>query len=65
MGLGSSIAPHMMWHEEYSYTVQARQLQSVREAGLLVHLPIYVNSLGIFAIWRGDFADGCLADRGG
>jgi hypothetical protein len=52
----AAIAPIMIWDEEYWYTLQVRQLQSVREAGLLAHLPIYVNSLGILATWRGDFA---------
>jgi hypothetical protein len=45
----AAIAPIMIWDEEYWYTLQVRQLQSVREAGLLAHLPIYVNSLGILA----------------
>ncbi len=52
----AQIAALMIWDEEYWYTGQVRQLQSVREAGLLFHLPIYVNGLGIEATWRGDFA---------
>jgi tetratricopeptide (TPR) repeat protein len=31
-------------------------LQTVREAGLLVHLPSHLHSLGIVTTWRGDFA---------
>src|SRR5580698_9976491 len=34
----------------------ARQLQSLREAGLLVHLPIWVQTMAIMTAWRGDFA---------
>jgi hypothetical protein len=45
-----------MWDEEYWYKPLVRQLQSVRDAGLLVHLPIYLNSLGILATLRGDVA---------
>jgi DNA-binding CsgD family transcriptional regulator/tetratricopeptide (TPR) repeat protein len=52
----ATIAAIMIWDEEYWHATLVRQLRSVREAGLLVHLPIYVNSLGIFATWRGDFA---------
>jgi DNA-binding CsgD family transcriptional regulator len=55
-GCLAHIAALMIWDEEYWYTPLVRQLQSVREAGLLFHLPIYVNSLGILAAWRGDFA---------
>ena len=46
----------MLWDEERWHQILVRQLQSVRDAGLLVHLPIYLQSLAIFTIWRGDFA---------
>jgi DNA-binding CsgD family transcriptional regulator len=55
-GSAAAIAPLMMWDEEHWYTVQARQLQFVREAGLLSHLPRYLNGLCTVAVWRGDFA---------
>jgi DNA-binding CsgD family transcriptional regulator/tetratricopeptide (TPR) repeat protein len=55
-GWQATIPPIMMWDEEYWYTPLVRQLQSVRDAGLLVSLPIYLNSLGILAALRGDFA---------
>ena len=55
-GWAAGIAPCTLWDEDYFWTGQVRQLQSVREAGLLVHLPVYVNSVGILAAWRGDFA---------
>ena len=52
----ASIAAIMTWDEESWHTLLARQLQSVREAGLLSHLPLYVNVLGVFSVWSGDFA---------
>jgi hypothetical protein len=55
-GSGAAIAPIVMWDEEHWHTVQARQLQFVREAGLLSHLPRYLNGLCTVAVWRGDFA---------
>jgi DNA-binding CsgD family transcriptional regulator len=45
-----------VWDEEYWHAMVARQLQSVREAGLLVDLPIWVQSVAVNEIWRGDFA---------
>ena len=50
------MAAATLWDEDYWYTGLVWQLQSVREAGLLVHLPIHVNGLGVLAAWRGDFA---------
>ena len=55
-GWQATIPPIMMWDEEYWYTPLVRQLQSVRDAGLLVYLPISLNSLGILATLRGDVA---------
>ena len=45
-----------VWEEEYWRAIVARQLQSVREAGLLVDLPIWVQGMALDEIWRGDFA---------
>ena len=45
-----------LWDEEYWRAIVARQLQSVREAGLLVDLPIWVQGVAINEILRGDFA---------
>ena len=39
----ATTAAAMVWEEEYWHATVARQLQSVREAGLLVHLPIWVQ----------------------
>ncbi|MBV9414302.1 MAG: hypothetical protein JO363_04930 [Solirubrobacterales bacterium] len=46
----------MLWDEENWHALTDRQLSSARESGLLVHLPIYVNSQAVNATWRGDFA---------
>ena len=45
-----------VWDEEYWRAIVARQLQSVREADLLVDLPIWVQGVAINEILRGDFA---------
>ena len=50
------VAAASVWEEEYWYAIVARLLQSLREAGLLVHLPIWMESMAIITAWRGDFA---------
>ena len=52
----AAIAAAMVWEDEYRHATVARQLQSVREAGLLVHLPMWVQSMAVMTAWRGDFA---------
>ena len=52
----ATTAAAIVWEEEYWHAIVARQLQSLREAGLLVHLPIWVQSMAIITAWRGDFA---------
>jgi DNA-binding CsgD family transcriptional regulator len=52
----ASTAAGVLWDEEGWWAVNDRQLQFVREAGLLVHLPIYLRSHGSVAAMRGDFA---------
>ena len=52
----ATIAPIMLWDEETWHTIEERQLQSAREAGLLVHLLIYVNEVAMNATLRGDLA---------
>jgi DNA-binding CsgD family transcriptional regulator len=52
----ATTAADMVWEEEYRHAIVARQLQSVREAGLLVDLPLFVQSVAANEIWRGDFA---------
>jgi hypothetical protein len=51
----ATTAAAVVWEEEYWHATIARQLQSVREAGLLVHLPIWVEAIAIMTAWRGDF----------
>jgi DNA-binding CsgD family transcriptional regulator/tetratricopeptide (TPR) repeat protein len=52
----AATAAVMVWNEDYFHAVMIRQLQSAREAGLLVHLPIWVQATAINLAWRGDFA---------
>ena len=42
-----------LWDDESKLLVQ--QVHLLRDAGLLVHLPIYLQQLGLVAVWRGDF----------
>ena len=55
-GWPATFAPLVLWEEESWHEMLARQLQTVHEAGLLVHLPMYLNALGANVVWRGDFA---------
>jgi DNA-binding CsgD family transcriptional regulator/tetratricopeptide (TPR) repeat protein len=50
------IAAGTVWEEEYRHAIYARLLQSVREAGLLVHMSLWVQGMASDEIWRGDFA---------
>jgi len=50
------VAAVTVWDEECWHAIQARELQSCREAGLLGQLVIWVNSMALLTIWRGDFA---------
>jgi len=55
-GYLATTAVHMLWDEESWHRLAVLQLQSAREAGLLVHLPLYLQTLGIVTAMRGDFA---------
>ena len=55
-GLLATNAAAIVWEDEYRHATVARQLQSLREAGLLVHLPSWVQSMAIITVWRGYFA---------
>jgi DNA-binding CsgD family transcriptional regulator len=46
----------MMWDEELWHAFQDRELQSCRKAGLLAQLLIWVDSMALLTVWRGDFA---------
>ena len=47
----------LMWDDYLTRAVYARQVQLVRDAGALAHLPIYLSRLAIASAWMGDFAD--------
>jgi DNA-binding CsgD family transcriptional regulator len=51
------VAAVTVWDEERWQVIEARALRSCREAGLLAPLVIYVNSITIFTVWHGDFAE--------
>jgi len=53
-------AAWMLWDVETHRKLVVQQLQSLREAGLLVHLPIYLQQVAINAAWRGDLAAAAL-----
>jgi DNA-binding CsgD family transcriptional regulator len=50
------IAAGTVWEEENRHAIYARLLQSVREAGLLVHMSLWVQGMASDEIWRGHFA---------
>jgi DNA-binding CsgD family transcriptional regulator len=50
------VAAITLWDEENWRKQNARDMQTVRDGGLLVHLPIYLQGLGINAALRGDFS---------
>ena len=54
-GWVATCAAIVVWEEEYYYAMVVRLLQSAREAGLLVDLPIWVQANAIQAVWRGEF----------
>ena len=55
-GYVATCAAIVMWEEEYYHAIVVRLLQSAREAGLLVDLPMWVQATAIQAVWRGDLA---------
>jgi DNA-binding CsgD family transcriptional regulator len=55
-GWVATAASSLTWDYEDTGAVEARQLQLVRDAGALAHLPRYLSRLAIASTWRGDFA---------
>jgi len=55
-GWTAAHAARVLWDLENWQSIVLRQVQSAREAGLLVHLLRYVNALGTSATWCGQFA---------
>jgi DNA-binding CsgD family transcriptional regulator len=45
-----------LWDDQAWHRAVPRRLQSVRDAGLLENLPVYLQTVGANAAWRGDFA---------
>jgi hypothetical protein len=45
-----------VWDLEGFHAIAARQVQLVREAGALTHLPQLLNHVGMACAWMGDFA---------
>jgi DNA-binding CsgD family transcriptional regulator len=45
-----------VWDYDRWYTVAARNVQVVRDAGELASLPIHLTYLGMASVWTGDFA---------
>jgi DNA-binding CsgD family transcriptional regulator/tetratricopeptide (TPR) repeat protein len=56
-GWVATCAAVVVWEEEYYHAMVVRLLQSAREAGLLVDLPMWVQSTANQAVWRGEFTE--------
>jgi DNA-binding CsgD family transcriptional regulator len=52
MAVGAAV---LTWDEESWHAIQARGVQSCREAGLLAQLVLYLAPVAVLMIWRGDF----------
>jgi DNA-binding CsgD family transcriptional regulator len=52
------VAAVMVWDEECWGAIQARELQSCREAGMLTQVLTWADASALLATWRGDFAVG-------
>jgi DNA-binding CsgD family transcriptional regulator len=50
------MAASLVWDNEYWYAIEARHVQSCREAGSLAQLALSVNGLAIIMVWQSDFA---------
>ena len=55
-GYLSGVAAIMLWDEQSWRQANSKVVEVVREAGLLVHLPIYLQGLGLLAGLCGDLA---------
>jgi DNA-binding CsgD family transcriptional regulator len=53
----AAVAAATVWDEECLYAIQARELQSCRERGMLAQLMLWLNAMGVLTAWRGDFAE--------
>jgi DNA-binding CsgD family transcriptional regulator len=51
------VAAVTVWDEESWQAIQARELQSCREAGLLTQLAIWVRAMAFLTAWRGNLTE--------
>ena len=63
-GWMATAASACVWDVEGFHAISARQVQLVRDAGALAHLPFGLNQLGLACAWMGDFAgaESCVAE---
>ncbi len=55
-GWAAAGASNAVWDFEGSRAISTRQVQLLREAGVLAQLPIHLSALAITTAWTGDFA---------
>src|SRR4051794_6343742 len=55
-GWMATAASNAVWDNDGAWTISARQVQLVRDAGALAQLPLYLSALGLANAWIGDFA---------
>ena len=55
-GWMATAASNAVWDNDGAYTIAARHVQLVRDAGALGQLPLFLSALGIARAWVGDFA---------
>ena len=55
-GWAAAGASNAIWDIEGSRAISARQVQLLRDAGVLAQLPIHLSALAIATAWIGDFA---------
>jgi DNA-binding CsgD family transcriptional regulator len=53
-------ASSAVWDEEGLLAIATRQVQLVRDAGMLAELPLYLAALSVARAWIGDFTDATL-----
>ena len=63
-GWMATAASACVWDVEGYHALSARQVQLVRDAGALAHLPFGLNQLGLACAWMGNFAgaESCVAE---
>jgi DNA-binding CsgD family transcriptional regulator len=55
-GWMATAASNAVWDNDGAYTISARQVQLVRDAGAVAELPLHLSALGLACAWIGDFA---------